>query len=897
MSANPIELIGGLANTDDVVKADLIAWAKSRVPQVMESAAEINNTNLAGQLIVMVNDLGTFYYLDPTDTTSPDNPPEVIVSLDNKRFKPLSSVPFPTTGSLGGVYSSAAVPNQFLTGVGADGHVTREQPSATDLSDGVTGTGAVVRSNAPNVISPTGIVKADVGLGNVDNTSNATERAAVRTLTNASISGSANTITNLTTAMFATNVVDTDGTLTANSDTRIASQKAVKSYVDSVAQGLDPKPSVRAATTVNITLSAAQTIDGVSIVAGDRVLVKNQSTASQNGIYVCAAGSWTRALDFDAWAELPGAFTFVEGGTVNGTTGWTCNVAPGGTIGSTSVTFTQFSGAGSYTASTGLTLTGTAFSIDSSVVTLTGGQTLTSKVLTAPDINGGTVDNITSFGIRSSGAAFDLQMLSSEVLTGNRALTWVLGNAARTITLGGSPTLNGGTHSGTNTGDQTITLTGDITGTGTGSFATAIGANKVTLGMMTTIATATFLGRTTASTGNVEALTATQATALLNAMVGDTGSGGTKGLVPAPGAGDAAAGKFLKADGSYAVPAGGGGGGMTDSERQNFLLTAIYQSKSFAEYRRLVNMFATGFKGASDALNGILTGSSSNYTVTPGTAGATTGNVAPTSTAGSDQTATHTAATTSGNTASASSELAGNFQAWRAFDKVIANPSAGQGTWISNSTTTGWLQYQFGSAKTISSYTLTSPANSLQARMASAWTLKGSNTGSFAGEETTLDTRSSQTAWSSAGETRPYTIASPGSFTYYRLTVTANNGDATFLEIDEMTLTSAASTNNMTLVTVAQTADFSVSNGRVLVEFDNTASPALNTDLTVEVTCNGGTNWASATLSAVTSSSQGSRKVAETADTACTSGTDFRVRIKTLNNKNVPIYGVSLSVH
>lgn len=101
-----------------------------------------------------------------------------------------------------------------------------------------------------------------------------------------------------------------------------------------------------------------------------------------------------------------------------------------------------------------------------------------------------------------------------------------------------------------------VAMSGDITIGNTG--VTAIGANKVTLAMMAQISTATFLGRTTASTGNVEDLTATQATALLNAMVGDSGSGGTKGLAPAPAAGDAAAGKFLKADGTWIAPSGAG---------------------------------------------------------------------------------------------------------------------------------------------------------------------------------------------------------------------------------------------------------------------------------------------------------------------------------------------------
>jgi len=130
-----------------------------------------------------------------------------------------------------------------------------------------------------------------------------------------------------------------------------------------------------------------------------------------------------------------------------------------------------------------------------------------------------------------------------------------------TLTANGNATVSGthsGTSSGTNTGDQTITLTSDVTGTGTGSFATTIAAGAVSLSKMANMATASFLGRTTAGTGSPEVLTATQSTAILNAFVGDAGAGGTKGLVPAPGAGDAAASKYLKADGTWATVSASG---------------------------------------------------------------------------------------------------------------------------------------------------------------------------------------------------------------------------------------------------------------------------------------------------------------------------------------------------
>ena len=138
---------------------------------------------------------------------------------------------------------------------------------------------------------------------------------------------------------------------------------ATKSYVDALSQGLDNKASVRAATTANITLSGAQTVDGVALVAGDRVLVKDQSTQSQNGIFLVASGAWTRAVDADSWNELVSAYTFIESGTVNADNGYTCTVDPGGTIGTTNVTWTQFSGAGQITAGAGLTKTGNTIDV------------------------------------------------------------------------------------------------------------------------------------------------------------------------------------------------------------------------------------------------------------------------------------------------------------------------------------------------------------------------------------------------------------------------------------------------------------------------------------------------------------------------------------------------------
>ena len=139
---------------------------------------------------------------------------------------------------------------------------------------------------------------------------------------------------------------------------------ANKAYVDANATGLSAKGAVACATAgANITLSGLQTIDGYTTLANDRVLVKDQTTAANNGIYVAASTAWVRATDMDAWAEVPQAYVFVTNGSVNSSSSWVCNSASGGTIGTTAITWVQFSQAAQVTAGAGLTRTGNSFDV------------------------------------------------------------------------------------------------------------------------------------------------------------------------------------------------------------------------------------------------------------------------------------------------------------------------------------------------------------------------------------------------------------------------------------------------------------------------------------------------------------------------------------------------------
>lgn len=326
-----------------------------------------------------------------------------------------------------------------------------------------TGSGALVFANTPTLVTP--VLGAATATSITASTGNLTLSAA---------SGNNNVVL----APTGTGTIDASGKLITNLSTATPtnnSDVATKGYVDSVAQGLHVHAPVQAATTgtlssltsggtvtyatgtngVGATLTlqnALLTLDGYTLVNGDRILVKNQATQAHNGIYTWATGGTvlTRATGADTPAELAGGdFFFVVNGSLYGDTGWVQTEVVT-TIGTSNIIFNQFSGAGTYAAGTGLTLTGSTFSVNASQTQVTALGTITTGTWTASPIantylaNSSVTVNGTAISLGASGTitANTTNSITFTNTGGATAGTTFNGSAARTIdysTVGASP--------------------------------------------------------------------------------------------------------------------------------------------------------------------------------------------------------------------------------------------------------------------------------------------------------------------------------------------------------------------------------------------------------------------------------------------------------------------------
>jgi hypothetical protein len=271
------------------------------------------------------------------------------------------------------------------------------------------------------------------GTLSIDIDSTVTTNSGTQTLTNKTLS----------TGISLSASLDANSNKVINLATPTSSTDAAnKAYVDSVSQGLDVKQSVRVSTTANIDLStaleASDVIDGVTLVAGNRVLVKHQTSGADNGIYVVqSSGAAVRADDANVSSEVTaGFFTFVEEGTLYGNTGWVLTTDNPITLGSTELTFTQFSGTGTFTAGSGLTLNGTEFSVD---VTPSSGNATLINTGGAVEVKVNTTDGLEStasgLGINNgTGLTFSSGALVLDTANGygTRKLAYNLGNNSAT---------------------------------------------------------------------------------------------------------------------------------------------------------------------------------------------------------------------------------------------------------------------------------------------------------------------------------------------------------------------------------------------------------------------------------------------------------------------------------
>ena len=511
-----------LTETLTIAGGEGIDTAINAATNTLTIAAELADTTNKGVASFDTNDFNvTSGAVELKDTVVKS------VTTDSGALTPASH----SVSILGGEGIDVTHAGSVITVAGEDASTTNKGVASFNTNNFTVSSGAVstkditlgtsTLTNGSTTLSIAGLQQLDVDNIRVDaNTISATN-------TNGSVVLSPN----------GTGSVDVSGKKITNlAEPTADSDAATKYYVDAARSGLDVKASVKAATTANITLSNTQTVDGVALSVGDRVLVKDQSTASQNGIYVVASGSWTRSTDADnnpGGEVTSGMFTFVEQGTVNSDCGFVLTTEDPITLGTTALTFTLFSASGTLIAGEGLSKSGNTLQVNTSNgVTIASDSVQLASTVSGAGLtfNSGVIDvvgtanritvNTDSIDIASTYVGQTSITTLGTIATGTWQGTIVgptyggtgVNNGTKTITLGGNFT-----HSGAHTLTLTTTGNTNVTLPTTGTLATLAGSetltNKTITGAVITTGSInnTPIGATTANTGAFTSLTANNA--------------------------------------------------------------------------------------------------------------------------------------------------------------------------------------------------------------------------------------------------------------------------------------------------------------------------------------------------------------------------------------------------
>ncbi len=525
-------------NTDGTIKP---AAAQAAVPDATAATKGV---------IKLTNDLGGTVALPqvtglrgrPLSTAAPASNSVLAYNATANEWEPqvaagapdatiLSKGAVQLTGDLGGTAAAPTVPGKQPLDADLTA-IAGLSPANDDIIQRKAGTWT--NRTPAQIKTDLALTKSDVGLGTVPNVDATARPNHTGTQPAATISDFDTQVrTNRLDQMAApTAAVGMNAQLLTNVATPVSDQDAAtKAYVDALSQGLDVKQSVRAATTAGITLSGAQTIDGVPVVSGDRVLVKDQSAGSQNGLYVAALGAWNRTADANTSAEVTaGLFTFVTEGTANGNFGFVLATDDPIVLDTTVLSFTQFSGAGQITAGAGLTKTGNTLQIGQGAgITLSADDVAVD--FTAVQAKDATLDAFAAYSTNGL-----LTQTAADAFTG-RTITGTTNRISVTDGSGvaGNPTLDIGTDVLTLTGSQALTnktLTDstnniaanglrDATGTVSVSAAAAPAAGQILRAANSTTATWQDLSAGTVSFTAGGTIAATDVQAAIAEVAGD----------------------------------------------------------------------------------------------------------------------------------------------------------------------------------------------------------------------------------------------------------------------------------------------------------------------------------------------------------------------------------------